>query len=101
MITIFEFLDSSIIIFFFGVWGVIIIRSNLLITLICLELMLISTNINFLIFSFFLDDGLLLSLSLFSLTIGAAESAIGLSILISYYKIFNRISTDLLSILKG
>ena len=63
--------------------------------------MLISTNINFLIFSFFLDDGLILSFSLFSLTVGAAESAIGLSILISYYKIFNRISTDFLGVLKG
>lgn len=101
MITIFNFLDISILMFFFGVWGVVIIRTNLLITLICLELILLSINFTFLIFGFYLDDAVALSFSLFSLTVGAAESAIGLSILISYFKVYDRISTDFLGNLKG
>lgn len=101
MINIYNFVDISILMFFFGVWGVVIIRTNLLITLISLELMVLAINFNFLIFSYFLDDAMGLTFSMFSLTVAAAESAIGLSILISYYKVYDRISTDLLSNLKG
>ena len=62
-------------------------RSNIIIIFISIELMLLSINFNFIIYSRFLDDIIGQTYALFFLTIGAAESAIGLGILISFYRV--------------
>lgn len=67
--------------------GIILNRSNIIITFISIEMMLLSINFIFIIYSRFLDDILGQVYSLLFLTIGAAESAIGLGILIAFYRI--------------
>jgi len=65
--------------------GIIFNRTNIIIIFISIELMLLSINFNFVIYSRFLDDVLGQLFSLFFLTIGASESAIGLGILVAFY----------------
>jgi NADH-quinone oxidoreductase subunit K len=72
--------------FFLGVLGVLTNRRHFLIVIICIEMMLLSVNIYFLIFSLQLDDVLGQLFALFVLTVAAAESSIGLAIIILYYR---------------
>ena len=72
--------------------GIIMNRTNIIIIFISIELMLLSINFNFIIYSRFLDDILGQTYSLFFLTIGAAESAIGLGILVAFYRVRKNIS---------
>lgn len=67
----------------------------------CIELILLSVNLNFIVFSFYLDDSYGQIFSLFILTIAAAESAIGLAILILYYRIRGKILINQKATLKG
>jgi NADH:ubiquinone oxidoreductase subunit K len=67
--------------------GIIVNRSNIIITFLSIEMMLLSINFIFIIYSRFLDDILGQVNALLFLTIGAAESAIGLGILIAFYRI--------------
>lgn len=80
------FLTSSTIVFIFGVIGLILNRHNLLVILMSIELMLLGINLNFIIFSVYLDDFLGQLFSLYILTVAAAESAIGLAIFSVYYR---------------
>lgn len=68
--------------------------------LIALELLILAININFIIASVFLDDLLGILYSLINLTSAASESAIGLALLIIFYKLKGGISLDLISLLK-
>ena len=81
--------------------GIILNRSNIILILICIEMMLLSISLNFLISSFFqiLFYGQLYSI--YVITIAAVESAIGLSIMISFYKLKGSISIRFLNLLKG
>jgi NADH-quinone oxidoreductase subunit K len=72
--------------------GIIMNRTNIIIIFISIELMLLSINFNFIIYSRFLDDILGQTYSLFFLTIGAAESALGLGILVAFYRVRKNIS---------
>jgi len=74
------------VLFIMSLCGMIVCSTNLLIFLMCIELMLLSINLNFIAFTYHLDDLYGHIFSLFILTIAAAESAIGLAILISYYR---------------
>jgi NADH-quinone oxidoreductase subunit K len=67
----------------------------------CIELILLSANLNFTFFSIYLDDIYGQLFSLFILTIAACESAIGLAILILYFRLRGNISINFLPILKG
>jgi len=87
-------------IFIIGLLGIVSNRRNVLVTLMCIELSLLSLNLNFIVFSVYLDDMYGQIFSLFILTIAAAESAIGLAIIIIYYRIRGSISMDLQSLLK-
>ena len=69
--------------------------------LICLELLILSVNINFIVGSIFLDDLLGIIYSLINLTSAASESALGLALLILFYRIKGGISLDLISFLKA
>ena len=80
-------LTITIILFFIGMLGLVLNRKNILITIMSIEIMLLSVNLNFVIFSVYLDDVVGYIFVLFILTIAATESSIGLSILSAYYKL--------------
>jgi NADH-quinone oxidoreductase subunit K len=80
--------------FLIGVLGLVLNRKNILITLMSIELMLLAINLNFIVFSIYLDDLAGYVFVLFILTIAAAESAIGLAILTIYYRLKNTIQMD-------
>jgi len=94
ILNILNFLRATTIMFFISILGLILNRKNILITLISLELILLAININFTLFSIYLDDILGQIFVLFILTIAATESAIGLAILTTYYKLQNTIQID-------
>ena len=73
-------------IFFLGILGVLTNRRHFLVTIVCIEMLLLSINMFFLIFSLQLDDILGQIFSFFILTVAAGESSIGLAIIILYYK---------------
>lgn len=85
---------SNVFLFLIGLSGIILNRRNILIVLMCVELVLLSINLNFIVFSVYLDDFYGQIFSLFVLTVAAAESAIGLAILILYYRIRGNISIN-------
>lgn len=90
-----------IFLFLIGVLGLVLNRKNILITLMSIELMLLAINLNFVIFSIYLDDIIGYVFVLFVLTIAAAESAIGLAILTIYYRLKNNIRIDQIKKIKG
>ena len=67
----------------------------------CIELMLLAVNLNFLIFSTYLDDLIEQLFSLLILTVAAAESAIGLALLVIYYRARGTIAIEYMNLLKG
>lgn len=91
---------TNLILFTIGTFGILLNRRNILIVLMCIEIILLSVNLNFIILSVYLDDTLGQMFSLFILTVAASESAIGLAILILYYRIRNKIDINDISILK-
>jgi NADH-quinone oxidoreductase subunit K len=91
----------SIAIFFIGLFGIFINRKNLLTVIICIELILLSVNLNLLISAFYLDDILGEIFVIIILTVAAAESSIGLAILIIYYRLRGTIAIQGINILKG
>jgi NADH-quinone oxidoreductase subunit K len=76
----------STLIFLLGVLGLVLNKRNLLIILMSIELMLLGINLNFILFSIYLDDLMGQVFALYILTVAAAESAIGLAIFTVYYK---------------
>jgi NADH-quinone oxidoreductase subunit K len=89
--NILNFLRVTAILFFISTLGIILNRKNILITIISLELALLTVNMNFAIFSIYLDDITGQVLIMFVLTVAAAESAIGLAILTTYFRLQNKI----------
>jgi len=98
---IMKFLLMSIILFLIGVLGIFLIKKNIIIILMSIELMLLAININFIVFSVYLNDLTGQLLALFVLTVAAAESAIGLAILVVYYRIKGIISINFINSIKG
>src|SRR5258708_4360137 len=96
-----KYLVISLFLFLLGVMGLFFIRKHIIILIICIEVIFLSINYNFLIFSIFFDDLIGQFYTLCILTVAAAESAIGLAILIIFYRLKGGISLDLISLLKG
>ena len=94
-------LISNSFLFFVGIFGIVTNQRSILLILMCIELILLSVNLNFIVFSIYLDDSYGQIFSLFILTIAAAESAIGLAILILYYRIRGKIAINQKATLKG
>ena len=94
-------LNINIFLFLIGTLGLILNRKNVLITIMSIEIMLLSVNLNFIIFSIYLDDVLGYVFVLFILTIAATESAIGLAILSIFYKLKQTIQMDKIKITKN
>lgn len=90
-----------ILIFFSGVSGVFLTRRNIILILMSIELMLLSINLLFIFLSIYLDDILGQVFSLYILTIAASESAIGLALIVVYYRIRASAAVDLINTLKG
>lgn len=89
-------LNLAIILFIIGLLGMFFFRKHIINILISLELILLSINFNFIVFSCYLDDLLGQIYALLVLTLAAAESSIGLAIIIVYYRLRGGISIDLL-----
>ena len=94
-------LNIVIALFLIGVLGLVLNRKNILIILMSIELMLLAINLNFVLFSIYLDDITGYVFVLFILTIAAAESAIGLAILTIYYRLKNTIRMDKIKNIKS
>jgi NADH-quinone oxidoreductase subunit K len=94
-------LVSNFFLFLTGILGIVTNQRSVLLILMCIELMLLSVNLNFIVFSVYLDDAYGQIFSLFILTVAAAESAIGLAVLILYYRIRGKISINQKATLKG
>ena len=93
-------LSTNLFLFLISVFGLVFNSVNILILLMCVELMLLSLNLNFIIFSIYLDDMYGQIFSFFVLTVAAAESAIGLAIIIICYRIRGNIHMDQIVILR-
>ncbi|MCZ6803522.1 MAG: NADH-quinone oxidoreductase subunit NuoK [Proteobacteria bacterium] len=101
MITLPEVLLLAALLFCISVAGIFLNRKNVLILLMCIELMLLSVNMNFIAFSYFLGDIHGQVFVFFILTVAAAESAIGLAILIVMFRNKGTINVDSLNSMKG
>ena len=86
-IDLVKYLTVSMILFLIGITGIVLNRKNIIIMLMSIELMLLAVNMNFIIFSVYLDDIMGQLFALLVLTVAAAESAIGLAILVVYYRV--------------
>jgi len=94
-------LAISMILILLGIWGIFLNRKNIIVMLMSIELMLLAVNLNFLMFSVFLDDLVGQLFALLILTVAAAESAIGLALLVVYYRIRGTIAVEFINLLKG
>ena len=101
MITLTHFLVLGAILFCISMAGIFLNRKNLLILLMAIELLLLSVNMNFIAFSYFLGDYGGQIFVFFILTVAAAESAIGLAILIVLFRNRRTINVMNLDTLKG
>lgn len=100
-INIFEFLGISSSLLLLGLYGIFVLRKNLILVLVSIELILLAVNINFIAFSVYLDDLIGQLFALFVLTVAAAESAIGLAIIVVYYRLYGIIDINSISFLKS
>ena len=96
-----QFLAVSILLFLLGIWGIFLNRKNIIIMLMSIELMLLAVNLNFVLFSVYLDDLIGQMFALFILTVAAAESAIGLALLVVYYRVRGTIAVEFINLIKG
>lgn len=96
-----HYLILSLSLFCIGLGGIVSNRTNLLIILICIEVVLFSIDLNFVIFSVYLDDIVGMVFALFILTVASSESAIGLAIVVVYYRLQNTIVLPRNGLLRG
>ena len=101
MIKIQHFLILSSLLFLIGTFGIFLNRKNVIIILMSIELILLAVNINFVSFSYFLGDLTGQIFSLFVLTVAAAEAAIGLAILVCFFRNKGSIAVDDANVMKG
>ncbi len=96
-----HFLTLSALLFTLGVFGMFLNRKNVIVILMCVELMLLAVNINFVAFSAYLGDLAGQVFTVFILTVAAAEAAIGLAILVVFFRNNGSIAVDDISSMKG
>lgn len=101
MIPLLDYLILSALVFALGLAGIVINRKNVIILLMCIELLLLAVNTNFVAFSHYLNDIAGQVFVFFILTVAAAEAAIGLAIVMILYRRRNTIEVDQLDTLKG
>ena len=96
-----KYLAVSMILFLLGIWGIFLNRKNIIVMLMSIELMLLAVNLNFLLFSVYLDDLIGQLFALLILTVAAAEAAIGLAIVMLLFRNRGNIDVDKMNHLKG
>jgi len=101
MIPLSSYLILGAILFAISIAGIFINRKNVIVLLMCIELMLLAVNINFIAFSHFLGDSAGQVFVFFILTVAAAEAAIGLAILVVVFRNRQTINVSELNTLKG
>jgi len=101
MIALSDVLILGALLFSLSVLGIFINRKNIIILLMCIELMLLAVNLNFIAFSYFSGDVAGQIFVFFILTVAAAEAAIGLAILVVLFRNLNTINVSELDRLKG
>lgn len=100
-IGIMHYLIISALMFTIGIAGIFLNRKNIIIILMSVELILLSVNINFVAFSAFLHDLVGQIFALFVLTVAAAEAAIGLAILVVFFRNRGSIAVEDVNVMKG
>ena len=100
-LTLSHYLVLGAILFAIAIIGIFLNRKNIIVLLMAIELMLLAVNLNFIAFSYYLGDISGQIFVFFILTVAAAESAIGLAILVVLFRNLNTINVDDLDTLKG
>ena len=101
MITLEHYMTVAAMLFVIGIFGLFLNRKNVIILLMSIELMLLSVNINLVAFSSYMNDLVGQVFTLFVLTVAAAEAAIGLAILVSFFRIRGTIAVEDVNVMKG
>ena len=101
MVTLEHYLTVAAVLFVIGIFGLFLNRKNIIILLMSIELMLLSVNINLVAFSSFMNDLVGQIFTLFVLTVAAAEAAIGLAILVSFFRNRGIIAVEDVNVMKG
>lgn len=101
MVSLTEFLIFAAILFALGMAGIVINRKNIITLLMSIELMLLAVNTNFIAFSYFLGNSVGEVFVFFILTVAAAEAAIGLAIMVIFFRNSKTIEVEKLDLLKG
>nr|YP_010338960.1 NADH dehydrogenase subunit 4L [Pseudoerythrocladia kornmannii]UNJ19032.1 NADH dehydrogenase subunit 4L [Pseudoerythrocladia kornmannii] len=101
MVSFISYTSLIVMLFLIGLQGLLFNRKNILLMLMSIELMLLATNFNWVFFAFYLDDLVGQIFAILVLTVAAAESAIGLALLVVYYRIRGTISVELLNLMQG
>ena len=101
LIDLAKYLTVALILFLIGISGIILNRKNIIVVLMSIELMLLAVNLNFIIFSVYLDDVMGQLFAILILTVAAAESAIGLAILVVYYRVRGSVTVENIHLLRG
>ena len=96
-----HYLTVAAILFTLGIFGIFLNRKNVIIILMSVELMLLAVNINFVAFSSELNDLVGQIFAVFILTVAAAEAAIGLAILVIYFRNRGTIAVEDINMMKG
>jgi NADH-quinone oxidoreductase subunit K len=100
-ITLTHYLTVAAVLFTIGVFGIFLNRKNVIIILMSVELILLAVNINLVAFSSFLGDMVGQVFAMLVLTVAAAEAAIGLAILVVYFRNRGSIAVEDLNVMKG
>ena len=101
MITLEHYLTVAALLFVIGIFGIFLNRKNVIVILMSIELMLLAVNINFVAFSVFLNDMAGQVFAMLVLTVAAAEAAIGLAILVVYFRNRGSIAVEDVNVMKG
>ena len=96
-----HYLTVAAILFTLGIFGIFLNRKNVIIIMMSIELMLLAVNINFVAFSVVLNDLVGQIFAMFVLTVAAAEAAIGLAILVVYFRTRGTIQVEDIDLMKG
>jgi NADH-quinone oxidoreductase subunit K len=96
-----QYLAVAAILFTIGVVGIFLNRKNIIVVLMSVELILLAVNLNFVAFSAYLGDLVGQVFALFVLTVAAAEAAIGLAILVVYFRNRGTIAVEDVNVMKG
>src|ERR1700759_791982 len=96
-----HFLTVGAVLFTIGVFGIFVNRKNIIVILMSIEMILLAVNINFVAFSVYLHNVAGQILAMFVLTVAAADAAVGLAILVTFFRTRGDIAVDDASMMKG